>query len=530
MRRKDVDEISKALSEDKKLGRSVGGYHAGMSPDLRRRIQEDFLQEKIDVIVATIAFGMGIDRSNIRFVLHVAMPKSVEAYQQETGRAGRDGLEAECVLLYSAADTISWKSLTEKSVTEAGRDGKTLDPKYLPSALKHIDDMDRFARGATCRHKGLVEYFGQQYQWPAASIALEDSRDGTEARPLNVGCAACDMCLGDTTPIPDSTTIAQKILSCIARTDQRFGTGHIISVLRGENTQRIRDLRHDQLSTYALLNTYPQTELRDFIYQLVGQGALSQENLSLSNGRTVPILKLNQQSVEVMKGQRQVRLIQIVRKTTAEAAKTRTGEISWEGVDKELFEKLRAVRMQIAQEKGVAPYIVFHDRSLRELAQSRPTTMRGFRAIYGSVERKEKEFGWRIIEAIKEHCQSQNLATDLPVHAVPQPAAAPAGMALSASRREAAVHFKKGKSLEEVAHAMDRASSTVSQYLVEYITSEKPVSVSAWVPENVYKQVAAVAMEGDFGSLKTLFIKLNEKVPYEQIRVVVAHLRSKDAI
>ncbi|HVT80128.1 MAG TPA: RecQ family ATP-dependent DNA helicase, partial [Phycisphaerae bacterium] len=321
MRRKDVDEISQALATDQSLGRKVGGYHAGMTPDLRRRIQEEFLEEKLDVIVATIAFGMGIDRSNIRFVLHVAMPKSVEAYQQETGRAGRDSLEAECVLLYSASDTISWKSLIEKSASEAGAGGMKLDPKYLPSALKHIDDMDRFARGATCRHKALVEYFGQSYQWPAAAAlaAAEDSRDGTEAKPLNIGCGACDMCLGDTTPVPESTTIAQKILSCVARTEQRFGAGHVISVLRGENTERIRSLRHNELSTYRLLADYSQPELRDFIYQLIGQGALAQENLVLSNGRTAPILKLNQQSVEVLKGKRQVRLIQIVRKSTAES-------------------------------------------------------------------------------------------------------------------------------------------------------------------------------------------------------------------
>jgi ATP-dependent DNA helicase RecQ len=532
MRRKDVDDISKSLAADKTLKRKVGGYHAGMSPELRRRIQEEFIGEKLDVVVATIAFGMGIDRSNLRFVLHVAMPKSVEAYQQETGRAGRDGLEAECVLLYSASDTISWRSLIEKSVTEAGSGGTKLDPKYLPSALKHIDDMDLFARSATCRHKSLVEYFGQKYQPPAPLLDPSDDPETENSKPETANsCGACDMCLGDTTPVPDSTTIAQKILSAIARTDQRFGAGHIISVLRGENLERIRSLRHDQLSTYGLLNTYAQTELRDFIYQLLGQGAITQENLALANGRSAPILKLNAMSVEIMRGHRQARLIQIVRKSTVESGRSRGSEISWEGVDEELFEILRALRKQIAMEKCVAPYIVFADRSLRELAQSRPTTMRGFRMVYGSVARKEKEFGWRIIDAIKQYCQSHALPTDLPLNPITgSPPAAPAGISLSISRSQATDHFRREKSIDQVAAIMNRAKSTVTQYLVEYIAAEKPVSITPWVPETIYKQVAVVAIETGNQPMKVIFVKLEEKVPYEQIRLVVAHLRSKGAL
>ena len=181
LRRRDVDEISETLSRTKKLNRTVAGYHAGMTPDQRRRVQEAFIEEECDVIVATIAFGMGIDRSNIRFVLHTGMPKSIEAYQQETGRAGRDGLEAECVLLYSASDGFMWKSLIEKSAREAasgegGGGGMRLDPRFVPSALKHIDDMDRFARGAACRHKSLVEYFGQAYQGPAEDSEAKGRR------------------------------------------------------------------------------------------------------------------------------------------------------------------------------------------------------------------------------------------------------------------------------------------------------------------------------------------------------------------
>src|SRR5436305_11316978 len=156
MRRKDVDELTEAL---RKRGCNALPYHAGLSPEERHSTQDAFRAEKCDLVVATVAFGMGIDRSNIRFVLHAAMPKSVEHYQQETGRAGRDGLEAECVLLHSGSDLFTWRSIMEKSAQEQGA-----DPAFLASALKHMDDMDRYCRGVVCRHRSLVEYFGQTYE------------------------------------------------------------------------------------------------------------------------------------------------------------------------------------------------------------------------------------------------------------------------------------------------------------------------------------------------------------------------------
>src|SRR5205823_5708243 len=160
--------------------------------------------ERCDVIVATVAFGMGIDRSNVRFVLHTDLPKSLEHYQQETGRAGRDGLEAECVLFYGGGDVVTFKKMIQKSAAEAGA-----EPEFVAASLKHLDDMDRYARGAICRHRALVEYFGQKCEQPS--------------------CAACDVCLGDTEAVADSTLIAQKILSCVARVKESFGIGHVIS-------------------------------------------------------------------------------------------------------------------------------------------------------------------------------------------------------------------------------------------------------------------------------------------------------------
>ena len=198
IRRADVDELADFLQSRKYKAMP---YHAGMSTEDRKATQEAFAAEKCDIVVATVAFGMGIHRSNIRFVLHTGMPKSIEHYQQETGRAGRDGLEAECVLLHSGNDFMTWKWIIEKSASEPG-----VDPTHLPASIKHLEDMDRYCRGAVCRHRALVQYFDQEYE-PAI-------------------CGACDICLGDAEEVPDAIVVAQKILSCVARVKESFGVGH----------------------------------------------------------------------------------------------------------------------------------------------------------------------------------------------------------------------------------------------------------------------------------------------------------------
>src|SRR5581483_11538768 len=243
---------------------SVKPYHAGLTPEQRQAAQEAFATEECDVIVATVAFGMGIDRSNVRFILHAALPKSLEHYQQETGRAGRDGLEAECVLLYSGADVVTFKSMLTKSAKEAGNEA------HLPNVFRHLDDMDRYCRGAICRHRALVNYFGQDH--------------------ASENCNACDLCLGDTETVPDALIVAQKILSCVARVKQNFGIGHVASVLRGENSENVRKRGHDKLTTFGLLKGHSKADVRDWVYQLIAQGVL------LQVGDEYPVLRLNDAS------------------------------------------------------------------------------------------------------------------------------------------------------------------------------------------------------------------------------------------
>lgn len=364
IRKADVDEMTEAL---KRHGLGARAYHAGLSKEDRTATQEAFATESCNLVVATVAFGMGIDRSNIRFVLHTGLPKSIEHYQQETGRAGRDGLEADCVLLYSAADVLLWRSILQRSAEEGGA-----DEEYLRASMKHVDEIDRYARGAVCRHRALVQHFGDRYHSP--------------------NCAACDLCLGDVEEVPDATVVAQKILSCVVRTGQRFGAGHVISVLRGETTARVTDLGHQTLSTYGLLAGHPQTELRDWMYQLIGHGLLAQE------GDRYPTLRLTEEGWNALRGEGTVRLVQIARKERRRKSKAEAAE--WSGVDETLFETLRAMRRALASERRVPPYVILGDRSLREIAKLRPTSLAELRGVYGIGEKKLADLGEKILATV----------------------------------------------------------------------------------------------------------------------------------
>jgi ATP-dependent DNA helicase RecQ len=340
-----------------------------MDPTQRQATQEAFAKEEIDVVVATIAFGMGIDRSNVRFVLHVSLPKSLEHYQQETGRAGRDGLEAECVLLYSGGDVVKMRGIIEKSAEEAH------DKAFLPGVLRHLEEMDRFARGAVCRHKQLVNYFGQEHP--------------------DVKCGACDLCLGDFEAVPDAVLVTQKILSAVARVREGFGIGHVLKVLRGKADEQVRKYGHEKLTTFGLLAEVSEADLRDWIYQLIGQGALWQTE------DEYPKLKLNEMSWALMRSQRDdVRLVRLARRRKGERPAQAKLEISLEGIDPSLLSGLRALRKQLATERQVPAYVIFNDLTMRELARIRPHTLAELRQVTGIGEAKARDLGEQILDVL----------------------------------------------------------------------------------------------------------------------------------
>ena len=374
IRKKDVDSLTAKL---RKKGINAVAYHAGLPPEERKRAQDQFASESCDLVVATVAFGMGIDRSNVRFVLHTGMPKSVEHYQQESGRAGRDGLEAECVLLYSAADAILWRTMLERP-----NEGIEADPAYVESALRHVRDLDRYCGSTTCRHRALVEYFGQEY-------------GATD-------CRGCDVCLGETEDVPDALVVSQKIASCVYRLGGAFGVAYAISVLRGEDTERVRDRGHERLSTYGILKGATKHELREWIYQLIAQDVLVQTD------DEYPVLRLGSRARDVMKGAFEVKLRQpAIKKKDPRAAGQRSlspakgsdlAPLASE--DRALFESLRKWRRDEAQQRGVPTYIIFGDKTLRELARVRPGTLTELREIYGIGDAKLEAFGRAILAQI----------------------------------------------------------------------------------------------------------------------------------
>lgn len=374
--RKDTETLSKQL---KSRGIEAEAYHAGLAAGERTRISSDFRAERLNVVCATVAFGMGIDRSDVRLVVHAAMPKSIEHYQQETGRAGRDGLPSECLLLYSGADAAKWRMIVQRGGEEHG------DVEATAAQLALLNHMQRFAGRARCRHRSLSEYFGQAYGEPS--------------------CGACDVCLNELDLVPDSHVTAQKILSAVARTGQRYGASYIIDVLRGSRNERVLARGHDGIPTFGLLKDLTQMRLGNYIDQLIDDGTL------VRTDGEYPILVLNEASAEVLRGDRQVELRspkggldQKPRRRRSSSSSAPARELT--GEESLIFDRLRTLRRSIATELQVPPYVVFSDATLEELARERPASLAAMLDIKGIGQKKLDAFGERFLASLSESAES----------------------------------------------------------------------------------------------------------------------------
>ncbi len=370
IRRDDVDGLCAKLTQ---AGYKALPYHAGMDEADRKKNQEAFTNETTDIVVATVAFGMGIDKSNVRYVIHGAMPKSVEHYQQETGRAGRDRLEADCILLYSYADFQLWRSIIEKNESEGG-----------DVALNKLEDMARYCDQLSCRHKSLVEYFGEPF--PERS------------------CGACDVCLGDIDSRADAQQIGRSILAAVLDLDHMAGPSYTTLVLTGSREERILSKKHNHLPSYGLLDAHDARSVRDWVEQLVRQGyleklgeynvlGLTSKGLSLNRGEETPLLT-DRESPRAR-----------VSEPRRKAASKKGQSVDLSTFDPALFQVLRQVRREKAAELGVPPFVIFGDVALRDMSCRKPLDRAALLDVQGVGQKKCDAFGDEFLEAIQLHCE-----------------------------------------------------------------------------------------------------------------------------
>jgi len=364
--RKKVEATAQWLTDK---GRTALPYHAGLSADVRQQHQQRFLREEGVIIVATIAFGMGIDKPDVRFVAHLSLPKSIEAYYQETGRAGRDGEPANAWMAYGLQDVISLRQMMQDS---------DADEQFKRIAQQKLEAMLGLCELTSCRRQTLLDYFNEALPEP---------------------CGNCDCCINPPETW-DGTEAAQKALSCVYRTGQRFGVNYIIDVLTGKDDKRIQQYRHDQLSTFGIGTELSAVEWRSIFRQLISRGYLD------ADVEAYGALKLTEQSRPLLRGETDLHLRKQVKPVSKQ--KKRTGKITHalSEADEALFDELRNKRLQLAQEQGLPPYIIFHDSTLQQMAADKPATLSDMGLISGVGEQKLEKYGKVFIDLIKQHTTS----------------------------------------------------------------------------------------------------------------------------